>query len=683
MNTPSTGSAAAPEARHRRDAYVTFERRVGAPRLFATAYSTVGSSIYFALGVVAAYALGLTPVVFLIASLLFVMTTMTYFEGITLYPERGGSAVMARYGFNELVSFVAGWAILLDFLILIAISALAIGHYLAAFWSALDDAGLELAIALLVLFIVARYNYLGLAPRGRRSAALAVIDLALVLLIVVIGLATNFHPGAITDNVQLGKVPKWSDFFFGATVAVIAYTGIEAAANLAPEVRVKRQALRRTVGAGAVAVIGVFVGMSVVALMALPVKPGVDVVGSQASGFGTELGGRFAEAPVLGVVDALSSGFAGDLLRYAVAIVATLVLSQAANAGMVGIARTTYTLATHRQLPRGVARLHPRYGTPWIVLVMFTALAALLLIPQDIELLAGMFAYGALIAFALAHLSVCRLRFKEPDRRRPFKVPFNVKLRGGELPLPAAIGAVLSVAGWIGTVIYHDEARVLGTAWMAVGLLIYVTYRSREGLSLTRRVEVPAERLTYEPEVTYGNILVPVFGEELDDDIMSTAGQLASEKGPGGGGAMIEAIYVLVVPMALPLDAPLPEQKIAEAQAALDRAERVGEEYEDVDVVTTLVRGRTVGSAIVEEARRRKVEAIVIGAEPPSPIKGGSVLGGIAGRRPQELGEVTAYVLEKAPSRVLVTAPPDVRRRGSDEPEDETRGERPVPAGPR
>jgi basic amino acid/polyamine antiporter, APA family len=661
---------------------VTIERRVGAPRLFATAYSTVGSSIYFALGVVAAYALGLTPVVFLIASLLFILTTLTYFEGMTLYPERGGSAVMARYGFNELLSFVAGWAILLDFLILVAISVLAIGHYLAAFWSALDDAGLELVIALLVLLTVARYNYLGLAPRGRRSAALAVIDLALVLLIVVIGLVTNFHPSAITDSVQLGKVPKWSDFFFGTTVAVIAYTGIEAAANLAPEVRVKRQALRKTVGAGAVVVIGVFVGMSVVALMALPVRHGVDVVGNQGSGYGTELGGRFAEAPVLGVVDSLTSGFTGHLLQYAVAIVATLVLSQAANAGMVGIARTTYTLATHRQLPRMVARLHPRYGTPWIVLVMFTALAALLLIPQDIELLAGMFAYGALIAFALAHLSVCRLRFKEPDRRRPFKVPFNVKLRGGELPVPAAIGAVLSIAGWIGTVIYHDQARLLGTAWMAVGLLIYVTYRSREGLSLTKRVEVPAERLTYEPEVTYGSILVPVFGEELDDDIMSTAGQLASDRGPQGG-AMIEAIYVLVVPMALPLDAPLPEHKIAEAQAALERAERVGEEYEDVDVVTTLVRGRTVGSAIVEEARRRKVEAIVIGAEPPSPIKGGSVLGGIAGRRPQELGEVTAYVLEKAPSRVLVTAPPDVRRRGDDEPEDESRRERPVPAAPR
>jgi APA family basic amino acid/polyamine antiporter len=412
------------------------------------------------------------------------------------------------------------------------------------------------------------------------------------------------------------------------------------------------------VSAGAVAVTVVFVGMSLVALMALPVGPGIDVAGDQASGYGTELGGRYVENPVLGVVQALTSGFAGQLLEYAVAIVATLVLSQAANAGMVGIARTTYTLATHRQLPRGVARLHPRYGTPWIVLSIFTVLAFLLLLPGDIELLAGMFAYGALIAFALAHLSICALRFKEPDRRRAFKVPFNVRVRGKELPLPAALGAFLSVAGWIGTVVYHDEARLLGTIWMAIGLVIYFVYRTREGLSLTRRVEVPAERLTYEPEVTYGNILVPVFGEELDDDIMSTAGQLASEKGPAGGAA-IEAIYVLVVPMALPLDAPLPEHKLLEGRAALERAKRVGEEYEDVDVETTLVRGRTVGSAIVEEARRRQVEVIVIGAEPPSPIKGGSVLGGIAGRRPQELGEVTAYVLEKSPCRVLITAPPD------------------------
>ena len=173
---------------------MTIERGVGTPRLFATAYSTVGSSIYFALGVVAAFALGLTPLVFLVAGLLFVVTTLTYFEGMTLHPERGGSAVMARYAFNELLSFIAGWAILLDFLILIAISTLSIGHYLTAFWSEFGDDGIDLAIALLVLFLVARYNYLGKAPRGQRTIALTIVDLALVLMIVGLGLATAFDP---------------------------------------------------------------------------------------------------------------------------------------------------------------------------------------------------------------------------------------------------------------------------------------------------------------------------------------------------------------------------------------------------------------------------------------------------------------------------------------------------------
>jgi APA family basic amino acid/polyamine antiporter len=169
-------------------------------------------------------------------------------------------------------------------------------------------------------------------------------------------------------------------------------------------------------------------------------------------------------------------------------------------------------------------------------------------------------------------------------------------------------------------------------------------------------VEVPAERMSHEPEVEYARILVPVFGEDLDDDIMSTAGQLASGD---RGGATIDAIYVIEVPMSLPLDAHLPIEKLARAEEALRRARRVGEEYEGVQVHTEMVRGRTVGSAIVEAARARQVEVIVIGAEPPTRIRGGGVLGGIVGGRPAEVGEVTAYVLEKSPVRVLMTAPPD------------------------
>jgi APA family basic amino acid/polyamine antiporter len=657
---PNSDGSAAPRPRARRDAFVTIERRVGAPQLFGTAYSTVGSSIYFALGVVAAYALGLTPLVFLIAGLLFVLTTLTYFEGMTLHPERGGSAVMARYAFNELVSFIAGWAILLDFTILIAISALSIGHYLVAFSSELGTDAADLVIAMGVLAIVARYNFLGRAPRGRRTLLLAVVDIALLLLVVVIGLITSFDPGAITENVKLGSVPEWSDLVFGMTVAVIAYTGIEAAANLAPEVRVPRRALRKTVTAGAAAVLTLFVGMSVVALMALPVRPGVPVAADTGSSYGTELGGRWIESPVLGVVEAISSGFPGEVLSWTVAVVATLVLAQAANSGMVGIARTAYTLATHRQIPRGVARLHEQHGTPWIVILAFTVLAAALVVPLDFEFLAGLFAYGALIAFAIAHLSVIRMRFTEPGRRRAYRVPLNVRVGNADLPLPAMLGAVLSILGWGATFFLHDDARLFGSVWMGLGLLFYVAYRRREGLSLTGMVEVPAARMSHEPEVTYGNMLVPVFGEPLDDDIMSTAGQLASErKGDASGGAKILAIYVLEIPMSLPLDAPVPPARLERAERALARAKQVGEEYSGVEVRGLPVRGRTVGSAIVEQARQNEAELIVIGAEPPSQVRGGGVLGGLAGGHPRELGEVTAYVLEKAPTRVLITAPPD------------------------
>jgi APA family basic amino acid/polyamine antiporter len=254
------------------------------------------------------------------------------------------------------------------------------------------------------------------------------------------------------------------------------------------------------------------------------------------------------------------------------------------------------------------------------------------------------------------------MRFTEPDRPRGYKVPLNLELSGRELPLPAVLGVVVSLAAWVLTFIYHGDARWLGSAWMALGLAIYAAYRAREGLSLTKRVEVPAEKLVKEREVEYGSILVPVFGEELDDDIMSTAGQLASERRTDEGGAVIEVIYVHEIPVSLPLDARVPNDRFEAAQRALGRAKRVGEEYSGVEVATALVRGRRVGLAIVEEAKRRGVEAIVIGAEPPSLIRGGGLLGGLAGTRPRELGEVTEYVLEKAHCQVVVTAPPTLAK---------------------
>ena len=191
--------------------------------------------------------------------------------------------------------------------------------------------------------------------------------------------------------------------------------------------------------------------------------------------------------------------------------------------------------------------------------------------------------------------------------------------------------------------------------------MLYVVYRTVEGKPVFKRVTVPARALTrQEVEAEFGSILVPVLGTPLDDDIMQTAGRLAGEENEdvGEGGAVIEALWVFEVPMALPLDARVADADLRRARQALARAKAVGEEYEGVEVATATVRARRAGEAIVHEAKRRGVEAIVLAAEEPTGIRGGLRLGGKQGLHDSFVGETTRYVLQKAPCRVILTAPP-------------------------
>ena len=211
--------------------------------------------------------------------------------------------------------------------------------------------------------------------------------------------------------------------------------------------------------------------------------------------------------------------------------------------------------------------------------------------------------------------------------------------------------------------VLHEGARYVGIGWMVGGLLLYVIYRVTEDKPLLRRVHVPDTALRREHrEVEYGSILVPLTGSELDDDIVQTAGRLASEEagddGLEDGGATIEALWIFEVPMSLPIDARLPDAQRDRARAALRRAKEVGEEYAGVQVATATVRARRAGTAIVEEAKRRGVEAIVLAAEEPTRVRGGALLGGRGGGRNESfVGDVTRHVVTKAPCRVILTAP--------------------------
>lgn len=656
----SAGPAAAPPEDGPPKQVGRLQRGLGVPWLFAAAYSAVGFSIYFALGVVADRGLGLTPLIFLASGLLFGLTTLTYVEGSAMFRERGGSSTFARYAFNELVAFVAGWVILLDYLIVVALAAISVPHYLEPIWSGFGRAGWEIGIAAGVIALVCALNIVNVTGRGRQRslAFLALADLGLQLAVIVVGLLVVFHPDRLTDQIHLFSQPSIRDIVYAAVIAMLAYAGIEAASDLAPDIEVSRRDLKRVAAIGAFAVPLVYAGMAAIALMAVPVVAGPH-------GPETALGSQYVENPVLGVVSAFHPHWVAESMRWLVALVAAPVLIWAANTSMLGVSRHIYTLAINRQIPSWLGKLERRKATPYVAITICGVIALGLVIPTNVKLLAGIYAFGATLAITIAHFSVIRLRVKMPDKKRPFRVPLGIRWGKAELPLPSIVAAVLSGLAFLSVLAFHTTARWVGLGWLVFGLVFYVVYRKLvEGTTLTKRVSVTEHALTKQvPQVEFRNILVPIFGTKLDDDIVATAGRLAAaeaqESSDSDFDARLDVIYVIEVPLTLPLDAQLPKEREEEARRALERAREVGEEYEDVEVTTEVIRARKVGAGILETARRSGAEAIVVGAEPPTKIRGGAKIGGIGAAKPAEIGAATEYVLKKAPCRVLLTAPPE------------------------
>jgi APA family basic amino acid/polyamine antiporter len=631
-------------------------RGLGSPALFGIVQSFVSASLYFAVGVVAQRALGFTWVVFLAGFVLFTLIVVVYVEGASLHQERGGATVISRYAFNELWSFVAGWAICLDYVLLVALTAFGVSDYAAVFWHPLAHGVLEYLVGAVVVVYVAWTNVRGTtARRYDRAVALVLADLLLQVVIVVLGLALLFEPDVLTHPARIGGGGvSLADLAWAFPLVLVAFSGLDASSGLSGQVAVGRRGLRRLVAVRATATLIPYVGIALVASSTLPVER-----------FGEGGPASWIEAPMLGVVADFSQHWLHDVLRVLVALSAIAILVAACQAAMLGLARLGYSLALNRQIPSLVGVLHPRRATPVAIIGIGAILALLLLIPADLSFLLGISAFGTTLAFTMTCVAVCRLRFKEPNRDRPYRIPFNVRVAGASLPVPAAVGALGSALAFALVIAYHGGGRWVGLGWMVFGVGLYVIYRTSEGKSLTKRVTVPEKILKREaPDAEYGSILVPIFGEDLDDDIVQTAGRLAADEDAdlGEGGAVIEAIWIFEVPMALPLDARVPEDELKRARSALKRAKAVGEEYENVEVATAVVRARRAGEAIVHEAKRRGVEAIVLAAEEPTRLRGGLRLGGKQGLYDTFVGPTTRYVVQKAPCRVILTAPPAGRR---------------------
>jgi basic amino acid/polyamine antiporter, APA family len=605
----------------------------GVGALFSAAYGNVGSSIYYALGVTAALALGLTPIAFVIAGLIFMFTAASYTEATVMYPEAGGSSSFARHAFNELVSFIAAWGQMLNYVITVAISAFFVPHYLAVFWKPLGHGPGDVLGGIVLIAALAALNVKGTEESSRFNLVLAVADLCTQIVLVGIGVALVLSPTTLVDNVHLGVAPTWSDFALGIAVGMIAYTGIETISNMAEEAKDAPRTIPRGVGLTVLAVLGLYLLIPVVALSAMPVH-------HLANGdYTTALGSRFKDDPILGIVENLGLGHGlTQVMRYYVGVLAAVILLIATNAGLIGVSRLTYSMGQHRQLPERLRQVHPRFRTPYIAILVFSAIAVITVIPGQTKLLATMYSFGAMLSFTIAHAAVIRLRQRHADVERAWKPPLNVRAFGFSIPLTAVLGGLGTFAAWIVVMALNPQTLAIGVGWMALGIAVYMLYRRSQGLPVTQTVKVVLPEPLGVEEIEYRSVLVAFRDHQpFSEQMVATAIKLASKRRRG-----VHIHAMITVPTHLPLDAEL-EQAESEAQSKVERAKLIGGLR--VTGHVDRVRPGQAGYAIAEEARMINAAAIVIGLR----FRNGQPL----------YDETLQTVLAERPTRVIVVSDPD------------------------
>jgi APA family basic amino acid/polyamine antiporter len=621
------------------------QRVLETPSLAAVAYGEIASSLFFALGVIALEALGFTPWVLVLVGLLFLIVALSYAEGTAALPETGGAATFVRRAFNDQLGFLTGWVLLLDYVIVIALAALFVSHYLghAVGWDALTDSPWDVFVGITVIAIVAGVRFLRRPALYRLAIAIAGVTLVAQLLLVVLGLPLLFSLDNLGKGTDLGTAPTWSAIAFALPAAMLAYTGLETVANLAAETREPGRTLPRSLFVGIGAAVAISFLIAIVAISAYPAHPDPDGPG----GYASDLGTTWLRAPLVGLAAAFGGELPGpvvDALRVFVGLTGTLILVAVVTTSFSGAGRLAYSLGRYDMLPRAFGRLSRRtLISPASIVATAVVAAGVLLIAkgagQPVRFLASLYSFGVLIAFTAAQVAVVRLRFTEPGLERPFRVAGNVRVRGTDVPVAALVGAPITFAIWIAAIATHDAARVAGPIWVVFGIVVYTSSRLVAHERVLGRVTVPVGDLVPDIEGAYQRILVPMKIGLIGEEVLGTAMRLAEEQK-----CAVRALHVIRVPLDLPLDAELIEAE-EQAQASLAEAKLLAAE-QGIPIEVHIVRARSIGQAIVDEAVEHNVDLIVMGSAP-------------RWRRQSRFFSPTVdYVLRKAPCEVMVIAYP-------------------------
>ncbi len=570
------------------------KRVLGLGDLFAIGYGDLGSSIYYALGITALYALGATPIALGLAGVVFICNALSYAELTAMYPDSGGSATFARHAFNDTASFVAGWGLLLDYIVTIAISAFAIGPYLANIYHPLSNTQTQIIFTVCVIALLFIINFIGVKRSTRMSLVLTSLALLTQIAIIVVGVVLVLNLPRVFSQLKIAVPgmdwsPDWPNFMHGVAMAMVAYTGIESIAQLGSESRKPTRDLPRAIFLNMAALILIYMGLVVVGLSAMTPM---------------ELGANYASDPLTGIVQKfhLQGGFFGPWVGW----IAAILLFAAANTGLIGSSRLAFNLGEHYQLPQFFSKLHSRFHTPALSLIFFALLAASVVILSrgQLTFLADLYNFGAMIAFFSVNMSLLMLRIKKPQEVRPFKVPFSIPFRGAQLPISAIVGALASLSVWVLIVIAKPHGRYLGLAWMTFGLFLYLLYRRKKNIAIGGTIALHKVKVEQSVQHPVQNILVP-FQSLKDAEIIIAAADLARSYK-----ASITVLHIIEIPSALPLDTEVPDST-KEATEILRYAEAIIRE-KDLSVNHAILHGRTFSEVLYATLQEKKWQILVL-----------------------------------------------------------------------
>ena len=633
-------------------AVARLRRALGTAGVYAIGYGNVGSSIYYALGIVAAYALGATPIALALAGVIFIFTAMTYAEGVSMVPTAGGSVAFARRAFNDLFSFVAGWALALNYVVTTAISSVAAAFYLSYFYPPLKDQPALAALGGIVMVaMLMLLNVRGVKETARLNIGFAIIDLATQGLLVLLGITLVLGGWRnLLDYPKMGPAywPEPRQLVFAVAIAMVAYVGLESAAQMAEETKTPTRTVPRALFWSVLTVMFMFAALPIVALCAMPPMELVTEWGND------PVAGIASKLPIWNIALPFFQGqlILSKLMMPWVAILACTILLIASNAGILAGSRITYNMAHHRQLFRAFSYIHPRFHTPSFAILVISGGAVAVIVAgmraQDLLLKLGdLYVFSAMMEFSMAHLSLWTLRIKEPDTVRPYWAWPTIRVAGKPISVSATLGFLTCAAIWVWMAVSpeHSFGRNIGFGWLITGFVFYIWFRRREGLGLVKTAVTeqlhplvtlfPAPRRK-EMTQKIRHILIPVHSKEYADQLARIACDLSSLYTAG-----ITAVYAIEVPRSLALEADLDVQ-MQEARDILDTASHIAETVYDTDVETIVLQARSAGVAIVEYAAEKGTDVILLGAQQNGARSRDAVL----------FGETADYVARNAPCAV-------------------------------